>query len=147
MASKRRSGAPTHSARGSKASGRGGRAKKSAKKISSRTRASPPSSAPCTSGPMEALVALSRVAKELGLRWYLFGAQAAVLWGRARTTADVDVTVDPRLLALWDSARAGFHVAAGAYRVTLASSARDTGQSVTVTLPDRVLPAGAGASH
>jgi beta-glucosidase len=60
-------------------------------------------------------------------------------------TRDVDVVVEPRLLAQWDSARAGFHVAAGKYRVTLASSARDSGQSVTVALEDRVLPAGSGA--
>lgn len=30
----------------------------------------------------------------LGVRWYLFGAQAAILHGVARLTADVDVTVD-----------------------------------------------------
>jgi hypothetical protein len=29
------------------------------------------------------------------LRWYVFGAQAAVAYGRPRMTADVDVTVDP----------------------------------------------------
>lgn len=29
----------------------------------------------------------------LGLPWYLFGAQAAILYGAARLTADVDVTV------------------------------------------------------
>ncbi len=29
----------------------------------------------------------------VGARWYLFGAQATVLWGRPRLTADVDVTV------------------------------------------------------
>jgi hypothetical protein len=29
----------------------------------------------------------------LGVRWYLFGAQAAILYGVARLTADVDVTV------------------------------------------------------
>lgn len=30
---------------------------------------------------------------ELELRWYLFGAQAAILWGAPRFSADVDVTV------------------------------------------------------
>ena len=30
----------------------------------------------------------------LGVGWYLFGAQAALLYGAARLTADVDVTVD-----------------------------------------------------
>src|SRR5262249_16915562 len=49
---------------------------------------------------------------------------------------DVTVTIDPRLCALWDTARAGFHVAAGRYRVTLASSAKDPGQSVTVALEE-----------
>ncbi len=60
---------------------------------------------------------------------------------------DVSVTVDPRLLAMWESARGGFRIAPGAYQVTLASSARDPGQSVTVTLPERVLPPGPGAPH
>ncbi len=30
-----------------------------------------------------------------GLRWYLFGAQAAIAYGSARLTADVDVTIEP----------------------------------------------------
>lgn len=97
MASKKRSGAPTRSGSGSSASGRTGQAKKSAAKTSTATRGSRPSSAPSGSSPLEALSALSRVTRELGLRWYLFGAQAAVLWGRARTTADVDVTVEIEL--------------------------------------------------
>ena len=41
----------------------------------------------------EALAALGRGLQELGVRWYLFGAQAALLYGAARLTADVDVTV------------------------------------------------------
>ena len=36
---------------------------------------------------------LSRAFSELGVPWYLFGAQAALLYGAARLTADVDVTV------------------------------------------------------
>jgi hypothetical protein len=32
--------------------------------------------------------------EELGLSWYLFGAQAALVYGAARLTADVDVTVE-----------------------------------------------------
>jgi hypothetical protein len=32
------------------------------------------------------------VLERFGGRWYLFGAQAVVVWGRARLTADVDVT-------------------------------------------------------
>jgi beta-glucosidase len=64
----------------------------------------------------------------------------------AGATRDVSVTLEPRLLALWDQKRGGFRIAAGKYRVTLASSARDPGQSVVVTLGERVLPAGAGAA-
>ena len=41
----------------------------------------------------EALAALARALEKLGVRWYLFGAQAALLYGAARLTADVDVTV------------------------------------------------------
>lgn len=37
---------------------------------------------------------LERAFASLGLRWFLFGAQAAILHGAARLTADVDVTVD-----------------------------------------------------
>jgi beta-glucosidase len=56
------------------------------------------------------------------------------------------VTIDPRLLGMWDSARPGWKVAAGKYRVTLASSATDPGSSVVVTLPASHLPAGRGVS-
>ncbi|MET0411629.1 MAG: glycoside hydrolase family 3 C-terminal domain-containing protein [Polyangiaceae bacterium] len=62
--------------------------------------------------------------------------------GEAKDTA---VTIDPRLLAVWDPQRHAFYVAAGNYTVTLARSARDKGQSITVTLPERIIPAGAGA--
>jgi hypothetical protein len=41
----------------------------------------------------EALAALGRVLGRLRVRWYLFGAQAALLYGAARLTADIDVTV------------------------------------------------------
>jgi beta-glucosidase len=57
---------------------------------------------------------------------------------------DVTVRLDPRLLAMWDAARDGFRIAPGAYEVSVASSARDPGQRVTVTLPEQALPAGAG---
>ena len=56
------------------------------------------------------------------------------------------VHVDPRLLATYDTKRPGFHVAAGVYRVSLKSSARDPGPSVNVTLPERWLPPGAGSA-
>lgn len=35
---------------------------------------------------------LAQVLRRFGNRWYLFGAQAVVIWGRPRLTADVDVT-------------------------------------------------------
>jgi len=41
----------------------------------------------------ELLAALSECFSSLGVRWYLFGAQAAIFHGVARLTADVDVTV------------------------------------------------------
>ncbi|MGH7388594.1 MAG: nucleotidyl transferase AbiEii/AbiGii toxin family protein [Candidatus Rokuibacteriota bacterium] len=40
------------------------------------------------------LAALQEALAALGVRWYLFGAQAAVLYGVVRLSADVDVTVD-----------------------------------------------------
>ena len=43
--------------------------------------------------PGELLAALASACSELGARWYLFGAQAAMVWGRPRLTADIDVTV------------------------------------------------------
>ena len=62
--------------------------------------------------------------------------------GESRAVA---LAVEPRLLAVWDGATHAFRVAAGEYRLTLASSARDNGQSVTIALPERWLPAGAGS--
>jgi hypothetical protein len=44
---------------------------------------------------VETLRSLGASFGALGLRWYLFGAQAAILHGIARATADIDVTVDP----------------------------------------------------
>jgi len=38
------------------------------------------------------LAALAAVMHERGVRWYLFGAQAAIVWGSPRLSADVDVT-------------------------------------------------------
>jgi beta-glucosidase len=52
------------------------------------------------------------------------------------------LVIDPRLLATWDQGRHQWHVAPGRYTVTLASSAADVGQRVTVTLPERWLPVG-----
>jgi len=42
----------------------------------------------------ELLAQLERAFARHGLRWFLFGAQAAILHGVARLSADVDVTVD-----------------------------------------------------
>jgi hypothetical protein len=42
----------------------------------------------------EAYGALARAFDGLGVRWYLFGAQAAILYGVARFTEDIDVTVE-----------------------------------------------------
>jgi hypothetical protein len=58
------------------------------------------------------LASLQGVLDAAGVRWYLFGAQAAILHGVSRLTADVDVTVDLgtrsfRIL-LGDLERAGF---------------------------------------
>lgn len=41
----------------------------------------------------EVLVALDRALRGVGVGWYLFGAQAALLYGSRRLTADVDITV------------------------------------------------------
>jgi hypothetical protein len=40
------------------------------------------------------LAALRGALSALGIRWFLFGAQAAILYGVARLSADVDVTVE-----------------------------------------------------
>jgi hypothetical protein len=37
---------------------------------------------------------LERALAEGGYRWYLFGAQAVVVYGRPRLSADVDITID-----------------------------------------------------
>jgi hypothetical protein len=43
--------------------------------------------------PAELLAGLAGALARLGARWYVFGAQAALVWGRPRLTADIDVTV------------------------------------------------------
>lgn len=47
-----------------------------------------------TSPLAELLADLARALGALGVRWYVFGAQAAIVYGVARLTADVDVTVE-----------------------------------------------------
>jgi len=48
------------------------------------------SDAPATT---ELLRALAIVLGNVGARWYVFGAQAVLVWGRPRLTGDVDVTI------------------------------------------------------
>jgi len=71
------------------------------------------------SGPpalLDALRGLQEVLDREGLRWYVFGAQAVVVYGRPRLTADVDVTIEASLegtLALIpDLSRRGFETRA-----------------------------------
>jgi hypothetical protein len=48
-----------------------------------------------TANPLADLLAgLAAAFAALGRRWYLFGAQAVVVWGKPRASADVDVTVE-----------------------------------------------------
>lgn len=44
----------------------------------------------------ELLAALAAVLAPFRARWYLFGGQAVIIWGRPRFTGDVDVTVELR---------------------------------------------------
>lgn len=46
---------------------------------------------------LEALRALQEVLDREGLRWYVFGAQAVVVYGQPRLTADLDVTLEASL--------------------------------------------------
>jgi beta-glucosidase len=59
----------------------------------------------------------------------------------------VKVTVDPRLLAMYDVKHPGWRVAAGDYRVTIAASAGDLGQSAVARLPEAWLAPGAGVAQ
>jgi hypothetical protein len=64
------------------------------KKISRRTSASPKRSRARVTPELEpVLIAIDRVVKSVGARWYLFGAQAVAAHGAPRATKDVDVTV------------------------------------------------------
>jgi predicted nucleotidyltransferase len=45
--------------------------------------------------PAELFAAFGRLMNERRWRWYVFGAQAVIAYGRPRLTADVDVTVEP----------------------------------------------------
>lgn len=52
------------------------------------------------------------------------------------------VTVDPRLLAMYDPARRGWRIAGGDYRVMLGASSADIRRTVTVRVPEHFLPVG-----
>ena len=60
----------------------------------------------------------------------------------AAASAEQTVRVDPRLLASYDTARHAWHITPGDYDISLATSARDSSQSVKVSLAERWLPAG-----
>jgi Nucleotidyl transferase AbiEii toxin, Type IV TA system len=86
---------------------------------------------PSSASPLADLLAdLDRALTALGIRWYLFGAQAAILYGVARLTADVDVTVDAGSLANADLVA---HLAARGFALRVP----DAGEFVEKT---RVLP-------
>ncbi len=55
--------------------------------------------------------------------------------------AEAEVTVDPRLLAVWDSPSHSWKIAEGDYRVTLARDAGDPVETATVHLAARTLDA------
>jgi hypothetical protein len=48
---------------------------------------------PSPAGPAELLADLAAALDTVEARWYVFGAQAVLVWGRPRLTTDVDVTV------------------------------------------------------
>lgn len=48
---------------------------------------------PSPAGPADLLADLAVALDAVDARWFVFGAQAALVWGRPRLTTDVDVTV------------------------------------------------------
>lgn len=48
---------------------------------------------PSPTPPVDLFRALADALQRAGASWYVFGAQAVLIWGRPRLTADVDVTV------------------------------------------------------
>ncbi|KRA61943.1 beta-glucosidase [Caulobacter sp. Root655] len=57
-------------------------------------------------------------------------------------TTSVRLTVDPRLLAVWDAKAHGWSVAAGDYTVTLGASSRDPAAKADVAVAAQALPVG-----
>lgn len=45
---------------------------------------------PSTPAPARLLADLAGVLERLSIRWYVFGAQAVLIWGRPRMATDVD---------------------------------------------------------
>lgn len=43
---------------------------------------------PSPAGPADLLADLAGALDAIGVRWYVFGAQAALIWGRPRLTTD-----------------------------------------------------------
>jgi len=71
-----------------------GRRKRSATKIFKRTFVSLRCFEVSSQNPVVSLLRdLVPAIEKHGLRWFLFGAQAAILWGNVRSTNDVDITV------------------------------------------------------
>jgi len=60
----------------------------------------------------------------------------------AGTTQSVEVVIDPRLLAIFDTPTNSWKIAAGAYRVMVGASAKDIRETVTVQIAAMTLPAG-----
>jgi hypothetical protein len=65
----------------------------SASRISRFTNGSGRPSVPLAAGFAELLIDLAAALAGLSTPWYVFGAQAALMWGRPRLTTDVDATV------------------------------------------------------
>lgn len=72
-----------------------GRRKRTGKQIWPRINVYPNFSLGALVGLEAALRSVAAVATELDLRWYVFGAQATIVYGVPRATADVDVTIEP----------------------------------------------------
>jgi beta-glucosidase len=61
--------------------------------------------------------------------------------GKAR---QIELNVDPRLLATYEAANNNWHIMAGTYRLMVGQASDAEMQSVDVTLPDSVWSAGKG---
>jgi len=61
-------------------------------------------------------------------------------------SADVEMAVDPRLLAVFDAAANEWRIAAGTYKIMLGNSAADIVMETTLSLPEQRMPAGLRAA-